>query len=64
MAQIKLDKDSGIKHIITEYGIALCGLQEGWTTRDQKPVKKKWGCTCGDCQDELRDLKNIRLERN
>lgn len=60
MAYLKKDSDSGIIHISTEATIALCGLQPGWTTQHSKPVKVKYGSTCGDCISELDELKKVR----
>lgn len=59
MAHLRKDKETNVIHIEIEGAdIALCGLMPGWTNRD-KPTKKKWECTCKECQSELEDLRKI-----
>ena len=60
MAHLRKDEDTNIIHIETDSDICLCGLMRGWTDQ-QKPVKKRYGCTCYSCQNELKDLKTFKV---
>ena len=64
MARLYKDEDTGIVHIQLENcGTALCGLQNGWSDH-QEPVKRRYGSTCQECQDELVELKSLKLNLN
>lgn len=62
--RIRIDKETKIKHLVAENNgeETLCGIGYGWTMPDKKPVKQKYGTTCVECQEVVRDVKELKLK--
>ena len=60
MAEIWEDEETRVTHIRVYDAMTLCGIMEGWTSRGDMPVKKKFGCTCESCQEEVEEIRKIK----